>query len=257
LCDGTVINYVDNLVLTSLDQEPPAPPPADGGGLLLINGVGFGAYRLDEAIALLKPPSVKAYLMELGLGLQPKVSTRLERSPGPKSLRRADVIILVNATAQCLSEFTLQDLVERVRSGASLLVLGGMFSFGKGHFRGTPLEGLLPVELGGPWEVKRARPPLVLQPVAEFARIGGAVPLAWDEKPAVFYYHDLKPRAGSQVLLSGGDVPLWVEWKFGEGRVAAFTGTTCGVPGSEARPFWQWKDWPRLLAQLLERGRSE
>ena len=67
----------------------------------------------------------------------------------------------------------------------------------------------------------------------------------------------MKPEA--QVLVAAGDVPLVVEGPAGKGRVVVFLNAVLGEksPGAAGVPFWQWKDWPALMAAVLaDNGRS-
>ncbi len=213
--------------------------------VMVINGIGFASYRLDEALDNIE---VKPYYMEVGLGLSPKVQTKLERSPGRGSIEKSNLIIMVDATADCFGNYTQGLIAKYVEDGGSLLVLGGPFTYGKGHFKGTVLEKVMPVEINGPWEMKKAQTPLAIKVVKGGIFNDG---FKWEKKPAVFYYHDLKPKPESEVILRGGEIPLLVVWNYGQGKVAAFSGTTLGMAEEGTIPFWEWEDWPRFLNNLV------
>lgn len=253
LCAGTVLCYLRNLRLleggaaVSTQAEATKQP-------LVVDGYGFTPYRVDEALVSGGAPKAKHYLMELGLGLQPKIGTALARLIGTRSLSGADLIVLSDVTADSLGTELITRLDDWVKGGGSLLVLGGYFTFGKGRFKGTPLEALMPVEVVGPWEVRKADTPLVLEAGRDWPR--GAA-LDWSTKPAAFYYHDLKPKPGSRVLVQAGKVPLLTMWSRERGKVAAFTGTTAGVAAPGVVPFWEWKDWSSLLGAVIRELRGE
>jgi len=54
-------------------------------------------------------------------------------------------------------------------------------------------------------------------------------------------------------LLAAGTVPLIVECRVGKGRIIVLLMSVLGEVDAEmpGTPFWQWGDWPELLAKLL------
>jgi len=103
---------------------------------------------------------------------------------------------------------------------------------------------------------------LVEEPVAVVATGGKAAPVAgidWKEAPLLLGYNvtKLKPTADLLLATERGD-PLLATWRFGLGRVAAFT--------SDAKSRWasEWLGWPgygqfwtQLARHLLRRGGAE
>ena len=55
------------------------------------------------------------------------------------------------------------------------------------------------------------------------------------------------------MLVAAGNVPLVVEGPVGKGRVVVFLNAVLGekTSGVAGVPFWQWKDWPALMANIL------
>jgi hypothetical protein len=153
-----------------------------------------------------------------------------------------DAYILGEVDAAALGPQQIQTLANNVAAGKGLLVIGGRGSFGWGHYRGTPLETLLPVRFDpiegsdGLSEAQMNRffleGPLPLVPPAPHpvTRLASDAqnPLIWKKLPPLAWAHkfiEVKNGPGVRVLLEspGGD-PLLVSGEFGRGRVLAFAG---------------------------------
>ena len=54
-------------------------------------------------------------------------------------------------------------------------------------------------------------------------------------------------------MLAAGTVPLIVERRIGKGRIIVLLMSVLGEVDAETpgTPFWQWGDWPGLIAKLL------
>jgi len=76
------------------------------------------------------------------------------------ALEQYDLLILSNVPARLLSEELMQRIVGYVESGGGLLVIGGDQSLTPGGYRGTCLEGVLPVECVA--RTDKPKPPLAL-----------------------------------------------------------------------------------------------
>ncbi len=63
--------------------------------------------------------------------------------------RQADVIILSDVTSSMLNPQRMAEIEKAVSDGSSLLMIGGKSSLGPGGFAGTPIEKILPVNVGG------------------------------------------------------------------------------------------------------------
>ena len=250
LCLGTVTTEVDNIVLRRTAARVATEAQADARDVLVFQGMAFERYRLGEVFGILKPPAVRRYLVQQGLGLVPRNAFRVERYTSRRTLDRAGLIVMADmplGPGEVLPKWELAYLAKRVRAGATLVVLGGMWTLGKGRFEGTCLEPLLPVVLGGRWQVREASPALTLEPAVDALRSD----LAWADKPAVMWYHDLKPTPDARVLLESGQRAMFVCRAHGRGRVGVFLGTPCGQAPAGMTAFWDWKDWPRLLARTI------
>ncbi|MCK6487083.1 MAG: hypothetical protein L6R48_01870 [Planctomycetes bacterium] len=134
-----------------------------------------------------------------------------------------------------LQPISLRALARSVEQGAHLVVLGGMFTLNKGGMAGTPIAGLLPVDVADPWAVVRS-PGIEILP-------GGM--LTWR--------HALPVRAGAQVIDAAGGQPLWVTWRRGAGRATVFL----GMPyGSDSAGYWAQPGWIDYATAMVRKGAS-
>ena len=74
--------------------------------------------------------------------------------------------------------------------------------------------------------------------------------------PSLAGYVETRDRPGAEVLLETceGAIPVLSTWRYGLGRVTAFTSEPTG-PGT--RPWRDWDDYGRWLARVLERTASD
>ncbi|WP_254509686.1 glutamine amidotransferase [Anatilimnocola floriformis] len=152
-----------------------------------------------------------------------------------------DAYILGEVDAAALGPQQMQQLASNVAAGKGLLMIGGRGSFGWGHYRGTPIEQLLPIRFNaiegsdGLNESQLSRffleGPVTMVPQQHpITRLAGDTqnaalwkkipPLAWAHK-----FNGLKNGPGIRVLIESpaGD-PLLVSGEYGRGRVLAFAG---------------------------------
>jgi len=144
-------------------------------------------------------------------------------------------------------------LLERVREGAGLVMLGGYNTLGPGGYAETPLGAALPVELGGP-EIGQVTEPFLPQltpegafhpifaNIADFFPRSGGNPRVAGLPPLSGCTRVGSPRPGSSVLAVcplEGDMPVLAVQPWGKGRVAVFTADTTR----------NWQQGPRVLDQ--------
>jgi hypothetical protein len=158
---------------------------------------------------------------------------------------------MVNAGVMRLPKGALDQLREFVNQGGGLVVLGGYATYDNGGFGGTPLEEMLPVSLKGSY--------LELYITAEKgAKLSKGEQADWPMRydfsanPIAYYYHILTPKPGAKIQVKVGNQAALVSGTFGKGRVVACALTVNGNPPAGVTPFWEWKDWPAMLAQAVE-----
>ena len=180
------------------------------------------------------------------------------------NLPRCSVVVFVNASPDHMPPGKLDELREFVRQGGGLVVLGGFSAYGNSNYQNyPPLVDLLPVDLlknNGyvsdnfvdviPTAPKGAR--LAPAPQADWK-----MPYDFQSGAMAYYFHSLVPINGAKVQVKVGDQPAFVTGTFGKGRVVACSLTVNGEPAAGQTPFWEWKDWPKLLGQAIEWAAAE
>ncbi|HEX6961853.1 MAG TPA: glutamine amidotransferase, partial [Lacipirellula sp.] len=156
-----------------------------------------------------------------------------------------DVYLLGGVDAMGLNARTWREMASAVEDGAGLAMLGGFHSFGPGGFLNTPLEDVLPIEMGRaerqtfgepPAEDLHVPGPLKMLPVVQ---AGGVHPIlrvadgansadVWQKLPALDganRFDRLRLKDLAEVVAEGNDPsrsPLLVLSSWGAGRTAAF-----------------------------------
>jgi len=128
--------------------------------------------------------------------------------------------------------------------GGAFLMLGGDNSFGKGGYKGTPVEDILPVEMSGPGEEKisigtfRLRVNQLNHPIVQLSNDPKENKNIWDAMPELDSCNELsKPKPGAVVLgvhpfarNAYGNIPVLSVWDYGKGRVMSMASNTT----------WRW-----------------
>lgn len=166
-----------------------------------------------------------------------------------RDLMGYNLVVLTNVDAQAVGPYGRMLLEEYVKNGGALLLFGGPSAYGRGGFKGTALERLLPGEMAGADRIK-VEGANVLQPAAGAAGILPA-DLPWNLKPCLYYLHPMTARAGAVVLATVGDRPAVMAWNCGKGRVAAFAMTAEGEAAGDQLAFWEWGGFPRLVGAVM------
>jgi len=226
---------------------PKTPPPLPKTlAVLYFEGINASAYRVEQAVATVKHATVRhSYYTSNVYG------NRLDYVPASvEELFGYSAVVVGNVDIEAIGTDLTAYLDYYVRHGGTVLVLGGMYAFGHGQYKGSSFDRLLPVASGTTFDVARADRPLTLVPDPGASWLTG---LAWTDGPAVRWRHvPASVRPGARIVVRAGDAPFLVEHRIGRGRVWVVLGAALGT-GEGHTPFWQWKDWPRLLARLFER----
>ncbi len=262
--DGVTVReekLLADLDWVSLYGLPTAGPVGElGPGALVCRGLGCPAWRLEPALALAGAQPVKSYWFYTGAGGLPHVTPDFGEKPTGEFPQRVEdlqpysVVVLADVPADALGFAGRQALRQFVEAGGGLLVLGGYYSYGRGAIARSFLEEMLPVAVTDTWDLAPAG-------VAVQAVEGLALPsnVAWVPAPQCLWLHQVRAKPEGKVVLKAGDKPFLVVGEFGKGRVAACAGTIMGAPGAGQQPFWEWKDWPKVLfatVDYLRQGRD-
>ena len=162
-----------------------------------------------------------------------------------------------------------EQLVQHVSQGAGLLMIGGWESFHGlgGDWDGTPVAGILPVEIANCDDRMNCDHPVFVQALDEAHPITQGLP--WNERPPLIGgYNRFVARAGATQLLQAarftatrhdhqytltpsGHDPLLVVSPHGQGRVAALA--------TDVAPHWvgPWVDWGPQRVQAQGPGAGE
>jgi len=177
------------------------------------------------------------------------VGHRLSYSPATvEELLRYDVVVLADIPQDPFTPDKRQMLADYVKLGGGLLVLGGPYAYGAGAWSGSPLEPLLPVTIGHPFDLRPAGPNARLALTADGAKRLGPVSAPLGMVP---WRNEVAPRAGAQIWLTAGPAPFAVYRRAGEGRVLAILGTAVGEAPSGETAFYDSPGWPELLKRML------
>jgi len=217
-------------------RRPEGLTKTDDGVLdiLVVRGLFNRLYQIDAAIQTL--PNAKQ--SDTYTSYHPQQGTRLQGYDWDwQPIWQQDVIVLADVETKGLNYGQVLLLSEWVKDGGGLLILGGPVTLGQDDNMKRAWPLLLPVELNGPWEIRKCEPPLKLAGMGE---------------AAVFYRHLVKPKPGAQVVLQGeGGEPLLIRHAYGQGRVAVFAGTVLGEAPAGMKPFWETPEWVNNLAMIL------
>ena len=236
-----------NLKLTELPEENNTV--AKRQGVLIFQGMTFDELKIFEALTAngIKKEACSRYTMETTSAAM-IISNRLlyNKMPGEQRLKNAEMIILADAPAGpkgIIPDFILKDMVDFVKNGGRLIIFGGFFTLEKGEYKRTPLEEILPVELGSPYTT------------GKFAKLTALKSLDkdydWIKSAEAFnvrYYHDLKVRKNAVVKLEADGKPMLVEWQCGKGSVAVFLGKKAGY----GKLYTDNPQWFKLASQICK-----
>lgn len=196
---------------------------------------------------------------------------------------RYDVFLLGNVDVTALSTRSWREMADQVSQGAGLAMLGGFHSFGPGGFRNSPLDDLLPYDIGPaerqafnepPREDMHVPGPLRMVPIERngsvhpIMRLPGENTLEiWQNLPELdgankLEWLRLKEQTAQVVAQSAGgpearDMPLLVLSGWGDGRVASLAVDSTwhwqlGGAGEVHRRFWR-----QMLLWLAKKDETE
>lgn len=210
--------------------------------VLTARGPGFGRMRINDVLKLL--PADRQMILDFQWSQNQ--GYKLSAYPGEYLMPLYGRFFVASVPYQAIGPRLATMMDKRISEGAVLIVLGGPYAFGKGGYGDTDFEALLPARSVGPFEVKQFDKPQVMQPTDAARQL---LPVNWDTKPTVSFYHQLKLTEDAEVLVSAGDAPMLIRRKHGRGYCYVFAGFSAGT---EPNGYWHWSDWPKLWAGLLQ-----
>lgn len=215
--------------------------------VLVIRGLWNRLYRIDEALS---PLGEQAVVSSAYTTFHQQQDTQLSGFKlDLQPLFTQDVVVLANVETRGLGLGQVRMIGEFVRQGGGLVILGGLTTLGQSGNMQRGWGEFLPVELNGPWEIRKC------EPAVKFASPAKDSPLAdvkWDVPPTVFYRHVVKAKPGATVLLVGDHgEPLLVGTRCGKGRVVVFTGTVLGQPSEGEAAFWNTQAWKTVMSRAV------
>lgn len=214
------------------------------GRALYVHGLYAPMWKVREALQTLGLKTDDAYFQALVNAEQ-----KILGWPAESAMNDYDVVILADIPAKPFGRDGLRSLVGYVRRGGGLVVLGGPTSYGNGGYDSSILAGLIPFQISGPFDNQP-----VMAGKRELGQPSGPLPktLQFATRPAVIWAnHAGKPKPGAEVWLKYGNRPFVVGWPVDRGRTVAVTGSVLGVPAKGETPFYEWADWPTVMASLV------
>lgn len=155
-----------------------------------------------------------------------------------------DVIIL-QGSIHSLGKIREEMIKDFVKAGGGLLITGGYFSYGKARIGEGPLSCIFPFTITSPFDLKRSFDGKIVVKNFPYSNLFNG------EKPMVFWYHKIKPKEKSKVLLEVDGSPLLIEGTYGKGKILCFTGTVYGNPEKNTIPFWKWKNYKNFINKTV------
>jgi uncharacterized membrane protein len=263
--DGLTVQQISRLDMAELLEslDPPVKPAGltVGDGPFLVHethGLYMELWGVRQAMDRLPEPLRAAGKWEQSyLSVHP-IANNLSGYPTKwEDLYQRRVMVLNNVPAQVITVTGTMMLKEYVQDGGCLVLMGDTHSLSlrlaMGGWDTSLLAPLLPVTLSGGLVYGG---PLAMVPQTEALR---QADLDWSNQPYTLFYHKVSVNPKAEVLVAAGEVPLVVQRKVGKGRIVVFLCAVLGekMPEATGVPFWEWKDWPTLMAAVLAGDQAE
>ena len=220
-----------------------------GRSVLIVHGLFTELWRLDEAIGNLSLRGIGRQVTRhwlasswAGWKLKPAFPNTTA------ALWPYAAVILSNVGALPLGVDGRKALADYVTLGGTLVVLGGPHTLGGGNLAGSFLAPVLPVELTKDKDIVKLDG-AVIEPRGDFTPASG---LGWEQKPRVYYLHNVRGKPGAEVCMTAGGRPVLVAWKHGRGKVAVLAVTVLGKSTRKGDiEFWNWPYWNLLMERTI------
>ncbi|MHC9533502.1 glutamine amidotransferase [Dellaglioa sp. L3N] len=144
----------------------------------------------------------------------------------------------------------LQLLKEWVQQGGSLMMAGGYLSFGgfegKGHYHGTPIEEILPVNIL-PYDDRIECP----QGIVPVENNSNSISSDLGTLPIILGYQQVTPKINSNILMTIGEKdPFLVTGEYSSGRTMAYM--TDIAPHWASQEFMDWKNYGEFFSRCIK-----
>jgi uncharacterized membrane protein len=141
-------------------------------------------------------------------------------------------------------------IAEFVKNGGGFGMIGGYLTFqgieGKGNYKGTIIEEILPVEMMEGDDRVEIPEGCELTIDLDAHPLLNNFPQTW---PYILGYNRLKAKSGAQVLVANGSDPIIAIGEYGAGRTLAYA-TDCS-PHWSPISFCEWEFYPILWDRLI------
>ena len=256
--DGVRVEQISQFTIDELLQliKHPVKPAGltlavDGFRVHETYGLFMPEWKVKEAVMVVAGRLGGAQRTQSYLNVHSQ-NTRLTGFPAKwEELYQHSVIVLNNVPTKAVSIVGTIMLKQYVEDGGCLIMMGDTHGLVPGKWTQSVLGPLLPVTVGKDKDLVYSPKPLPLQ-----VKGNALKELNWEKRPYTVYYHRAEVRPGAQVLVYSGKIPLIVERKVGKGRIIVLLTSVCGEKNRkvEGIPFWEWSDWPALVAKVIARA---
>ena len=207
--------------------------------VLLYFGLYTQWYRIDKALAPVPGHVLRTVNAK---------TDGAEFIPTAKEISAFDVVVMSDVNHGSIKDSGLAVIDGFVKQGGGLLVLGGPFTYGEGKYDGSIFPGMLPIEKPNRFDLKWEKAGLPFFKAENHIILKG---VDLSATPCVYWIHEAHPKPNGVVVLMAGSRPLLVLETRGKGRTATFLGTPMGMAAEGQLPFWEWRDWDKLIRNTL------
>lgn len=245
--DGKALAYLPAPKMT-FDYRPGAVglKPEGKRRVLFLEGLAFDRWGLMKALAGMGADVRESEFMKV------RITTAVKYFPATLGeALRYDLIIMAAVDARALGYDGCMILRDYVRNGGSLLILGGLYSWGGGEFREMGLDGFLPLSVQDTFDLTKGESRRIEPDKSLLKEMLGTSSADGSEWGAVYWFHRLGVKPGARVLVRLDDFPLAAVSEHGKGRIACVAGTTLGPKSEDLHPFWLSSGWIAVRNGLL------
>lgn len=222
---------IGNLVLS--EEEPAQEAGKDRCYSVVFNGLSSDHYPMAKLLDF-SGTEQRFYPWDSpGASAANSNNCQYFKMPGFQTVDRAKYIVFNDAPN--VPAALQKRILDSVRNGAHLLVMGGFWTLSKGFFKDTPLGDSLPVEITDAWT-------LIGDGKTPF-RVSGTDAEVW-------FMLNLPAKPGVKILRKAGETPLLVQKPYGKGTISVLTATAGGPDTPKA--FWRTPVLKDLVTEALK-----